>query len=82
MFDDLFVDQVFRNFFYVPILFSIAVGIFFRNIGFVIIGALAFAIGYEIYADGGRIIVQGLAAAAVAHLIAALGGFFVARLVR
>lgn len=82
MFDDLFLSEIIRNLFLLPVLISIAVGIFNRNIFFIIIGALIVAFSYEIYADGGRIIVQSLVAAGIAHILGALGGFIVAKIVR
>ena len=82
MFDDLFLDQIVRNFFLFPILISICIGIFVRNVFLVLLAAIAFAVIYDIYAVGDRIVVQSLVAAAIAHSIGAMAGFCVAKIVR
>ena len=82
MFDDLFLDQIVRNFFLFPILISIGIGLFVRNIFFVLLAAIAFAVIYDIYAVGDRIVMQSLVAAAVAHSIGGLAGFCIAKVVR
>lgn len=82
MFDDLFLDQIVQNFFLFPILISICIGIFVRNVFLVLLAAIAFAVIYDIYAAGDRIVVQSLVAAAVAHSVGALAGFCVGKVVR
>ena len=82
MFDDLFFDQIIKNFFLYPILISVAIGLLVRNVFVLLLLVISFAIACDIYADGGRIIVQSLIAAVIAHSIGGLAGLFVSKLVR
>ena len=82
MFDDLFLDQIVQNFLIFPILISICIGICIRNIFLVLFAAILFAVIFNIYAVGGRIIVQSLVAAVIAHSVGAVAGFCITKFVR
>ncbi len=82
MFDDLFFEQIGKNLFFFPILISIAIGFFMRNVLIVLLLVIPFAFVCDVYADGGRIIVQSMVVAAIAHSIGGLTGFLISKLVR
>lgn len=82
MFDDLFIDQIAKNLFLFPVLVSVAIGLFVRSIFIVFLLVIPFALIYDVYACGGRIILQTMVAAAVAHSIGGLTGFFIGKLAR
>ena len=82
IFDDLFFNMVMQNMVVFPILVSIAIGILLRNVFVIAISASVVGVGFEFYSDGGRFIVEALVAACLAHIIGALSGFAVSRIVR
>ena len=57
-------------------------GILIRKLPIVLIFSIMVGLGFQVYSDGGRIVVQGLVAAFIAHMIAALGGFLISKVVR
>ena len=82
MFDDLFIDQIAKNLFLFPILISIAIGLIVRNVFIVLLLVIPFAFVCDVYADGGRVVLQSLVAAAIAHSIGGLAGFLIAKVVK
>jgi hypothetical protein len=80
--DDLIFEQVYKNLFSLPIIFSIVLGMLVKNIFLVLLGAVLLATGYAVYSSSGNIILQALIVSCLAHCVAASGGFIVSKVVR
>ena len=80
--DDLFFEQVYKNLFSLPIIFSVVLGMLLKNIFLVIIGAVFVAASFAIYSTSGNVVLQALLVSCFAHCLAASGGFIVSRVVR